>query len=784
MCDPSYFDGMEFETFPLRKGFALVPRDGEWPRLIFHADGSRLSPETLAPFAQAWLFFGLIIEVLKVSGVSVNVKDFIQREGEHSYITMRAFSKYFFEWEEKERILSEKDRKMHFQRQQHMMMLSMCFQMHQLSGQWLDEPMYWGGRPKERYLVALPFAIEMSIVVLTATLDRASRKAFGNLGRGGSEIYDQHPRLIDCLKGCSWCPSEISLAAQGMDDTLGLFASRLKRKRMQGDHSKCSASKCMAFNIITEQYQTKHVVDCPGCHYLSIDAKELNSILGRGQTPRACLQLTDSKHTGTIRLTVKESGPYVAISHVWSDGLGNPHTNSLPTCQLLRLHRMAAALNVSFENRSSAIWIDSLLVPVNKGHEKRLALSRLSEYYQAATKVLVLDSDLLQASQACTKEELMTRIFLSSWMRRLWTLEEGILSREILEFQLQDATVSLRDLGELSDFSTSATAIGSTLQDNMLMSLPKIANYYRRPARDISLQHSVVAELLPLLEFRSTTKIIDEPICIAHILGLDTSKLVIIDEAPLRMRKLLELLADHRARFLMRFLFSRESKLQMDGFRWAPVSFMTLDPEDIQYLRQCPRGFYTSLIDKGLLISGMDGFLLRFGGQVLKKVTYAEADKRIYAITPVPVGKSCRRDERYWTPESSTEALKVDPACWNTEMQALLGKSPETTAIVHQQGGGVLVSCYASEPKTGDPNGSLVYARYISQVYVQELKTESQNFVVAGADSSVIKFTNPTWDFTETEKQMQEALNAVHDPETSTFLQCRPIDRCQRWCIG
>ena len=128
MCDPSYFDGMEFETFPLRKGFALVAHDDELPKFILHADGSRLTPEALAPIAQAWLFFGLIVEVLKVSGVSVDVKDLIQCEGEHTYVTMEAFSKYFSEWEEKERILSKKERKMHFRRQQHMIMIAMCFQ--------------------------------------------------------------------------------------------------------------------------------------------------------------------------------------------------------------------------------------------------------------------------------------------------------------------------------------------------------------------------------------------------------------------------------------------------------------------------------------------------------------------------------------------------------------------------------------------------------------------------------------------------------------------------------
>ena len=56
-------------------------------------DGSRLTPEDLAPVLQAWLFFGLIIEVLKVSGVSVDIQDFIQREGSDIYISGKSSAK-------------------------------------------------------------------------------------------------------------------------------------------------------------------------------------------------------------------------------------------------------------------------------------------------------------------------------------------------------------------------------------------------------------------------------------------------------------------------------------------------------------------------------------------------------------------------------------------------------------------------------------------------------------------------------------------------------------------
>ena len=428
-----------------------------------------------------------------------------------------------------------------------MIMISTHFRLHQLSGErWEEELLFWEERSKESYTVAVPLAIDMAITILGDTLDRASRRALGILDRVSTGTIFHNQSLMDQLKAWAWCPSEIALILEGLDDTSALFASQLDRQRLRADHSKCSSNKCLAFNIVTEQYETKHTFECPGCQFLDVDRQQLAAIIRRGRTPRACLQFAASYHAAPINITVEESGPYVAISHVWSDGLGNSNANSLPACQLLRLHRLALALNVGFAEGTSAIWIDSLLVPVKKGHEKRLALSQLYDYYQAADKVLVLDSDLLQASIACTKEELITRIFFSTWMRRLWTLEEGILSRTNLEFQFRDGTFSMSNISDPHQFSTSFTGVGQIVTGNVRALLPNLANYYQRSPETSPSRRPVIAELLPALEYRLTTNAVDEPLCLAHILGLDASRLVVIDDAHLRMKRLLQILAEHQ----------------------------------------------------------------------------------------------------------------------------------------------------------------------------------------------------------------------------------------------
>jgi hypothetical protein len=79
------------------------------------------------------------------------------------------------------------------------------------------------------------------------------------------------------------------------------------------------------------------------------------------------------------------SEPYIAISHVWSDGLRNPRINALPRCQILRLRDLVANLprmraantdetadtnvqdNISVPQRQHLlIWIDTLCVPLER----------------------------------------------------------------------------------------------------------------------------------------------------------------------------------------------------------------------------------------------------------------------------------------------------------------------------------------------------------------------------------------------------------------------------------
>lgn len=117
------------------------------------------------------------------------------------------------------------------------------------------------------------------------------------------------------------------------------------------------------------------------------------------------------------------SVPSVALSHVWSDGLGNVTSNQLPACRLPFLQRMLWQCNypmhlypgnpmqeglkgyIGYVQREGkhrsfvalwhalipAFWIDTFGIPRDGVSSKRSAIRMMSRIYSEAEKALVLD---------------------------------------------------------------------------------------------------------------------------------------------------------------------------------------------------------------------------------------------------------------------------------------------------------------------------------------------------------------------------------------------------------
>lgn len=136
--------------------------------------------------------------------------------------------------------------------------------------------------------------------------------------------------------------------------------------------------------------------------------------------------------------------PYVAISHIRSQGLGNTSSNSLFMCQLERLQKL---VNMLYSDIRYPIpfWIDTACIPLTQPG-KADALELLGATYRRASIVLALESAIQGTSATSALEDLET-VNQSAWTRRLWTVREGALG-PCVKFRFKNAAVSFDDILE------------------------------------------------------------------------------------------------------------------------------------------------------------------------------------------------------------------------------------------------------------------------------------------------------------------------------------------------
>ena len=266
------------------------------------------------------------------------------------------------------------------------------------------------------------------------------------------------PNSTDLFKGKTagpgWCPNEYSMLRQILSrDTTGLLiASRLRRSfsDLELSHDSCTTDRCVANQVEDGTYQRKHTAGCPdpvGCRNMVIDSDVAAQMIRQGRLPLVRIEFApfeqwenkyrldwtnwrSERHT-PVEMGFQETENYIAISHVWSHGLGNPEDNALPECQLRRLKHVAWQVQKAEGMvEEPAIWIDTLCIPVQQKHHnvRKKAIGTISEVFRQARRVVVLDADLQQTSFNIDRTELCISILLCGWMRRLWTLNEAVIS--------------------------------------------------------------------------------------------------------------------------------------------------------------------------------------------------------------------------------------------------------------------------------------------------------------------------------------------------------------------
>ncbi len=130
-----------------------------------------------------------------------------------------------------------------------------------------------------------------------------------------------------------WCPFTIGILA---DDMCALsYAITRKpyiRDAVEGHH-KCTMTSCVVNTIDISSYSNRHAMEGCTCAYSKPSLERVVDSLENRKIP----VVHQLEPNGGLSSSDGSKTPYIAISHVWADGLGSTTEVGLPTCQINRL---------------------------------------------------------------------------------------------------------------------------------------------------------------------------------------------------------------------------------------------------------------------------------------------------------------------------------------------------------------------------------------------------------------------------------------------------------------
>lgn len=429
-------------------------------------------------------------------------------------------------------------------------------------------------RPDFNPWIRLCIASIGELLTMAANLAYEIYFANGSKYPGNWPLLCEQPQIFDQMAANGLCPSEIHrLRSSHLTIQTQNFLTWMKKEASGVQHQNCTERICWASHNNVGQYVAKHRQDTCQCTDFLIDVPKTIEILSRGLLP--LLRIKPGPALEDIQVGVVEASSdlkYIALSHVWADGLGNPYANSLPKCQLELLYELSRPFADMEHDEDILLWIDTLCCPVEPPEAKTMSLNLMKIPYTSASHVLVLENSLRDIeSSGLDSAEICLRILTSGWMRRLWTLQEGALP-EKLWFQFKDSVMELRQTW-LEAMDTCNIKIDRTwLARDITILYHYLRSFFHSEEGDPlrrDLEHADKA-----LQFRSVSVASDEPLLIAGLLRLDTA-FILDGPEDSRMQRLWSLVPSVPQGIPKNVLFNRGSRLRQPGFRWAPASLLS-----------------------------------------------------------------------------------------------------------------------------------------------------------------------------------------------------------------
>ena len=315
--------------------------------------------------------------------------------------------------------------------------------------------------------------------------------------------------LLSYMQKQGWCPSEINRI--GVESSLaGIYYKALLPglSNLNPMHKWCGQDSCSARRYLTAACYPPHYA-CTGCNQASVKTSEIMAMYEKGIIPVIAI---NKRQDGYIDLKIEGVGKgtrFIAVSHVSSDGVGNPMMNGLHECQLRQLVQDLDRLrDTSFEfssDKTLRFWMDTFCVP-RRGNvssiairaSRSVALSYIDAIYSLAEVVMVRDSSLMRLNhQAMPREQMFAHISCSPWSSSCWNLLEAAMAYKV-KIQFADGFCDLdREYRQLNNWRANRLSDGF----NKPSQLPKHQEYLLKAS--LSSFYAAIPSRNPLRE--STT---------------------------------------------------------------------------------------------------------------------------------------------------------------------------------------------------------------------------------------------------------------------------------------
>ncbi|OBT41097.1 hypothetical protein VE00_09333 [Pseudogymnoascus sp. WSF 3629] len=350
--------------------------------------------------------------------------------------------------------------------------------------------------------------VSASVQILARTIQEAMAWYWKMYMKDAERLGDRNK----CLEIAGWCKSMAPKSFDFLNKLTPYFAPAIdSHPDRRHNHTKCTGSVCETFTMEDEStYKTKHTPECDGtCGDVEIDPQSLHDLIMQGKIPIISLSLGPD---GKLKTEVTHSGDvphYIAISHVWSDGLGNEHGNALPYCELLKIFRMLEEwplkhakpewmnsflnlmdmakkrlestgidplalqkvkemreimepmaeehvdkwldiLKASGQYQKVNLWMDTICVPHIK-ESRKIAITQINDVYSGSYYTIALDAGLESLPDTASNTEIFLRLELSSWKGRCWTFLERERSTYHLRVKVGNRLVDIVESFEWDD---------------------------------------------------------------------------------------------------------------------------------------------------------------------------------------------------------------------------------------------------------------------------------------------------------------------------------------------